>query len=228
MIDPPVLNQADPRWRDIVIGRFADGTNATIGSHGCLLTCEAMRLSAYGYSETPATIVGRAKVAGGVLDAEGNLAWSGLERIYPNLAFLERRYTTNRAADTADGSPKVQPPVAIERIKLLLLMGQPVPLEVFTQFGQHFVLSKLWDDARQDFLLNDPNGGIEVWFKDRYGDPVTRLMGWLMGVGPTAWFPPNSTPEREQMGLALGYAQLAARGKDSRANALRASESLLR
>lgn len=222
-----ILNQGNPAWRDVVIGQGSSGP-LTIGSHGCLLTCEAMRLSAYGLDETPATIVSKAKIAGGVLDVEGNLAWNGMERIFPTLAFLERKYTTNREGSTADGSLKVQPAAAIERVKLLLSMGQPVPLEVWTQFGQHFILAKLWDEGRKDFLLNDPNGGIEVWFKDRYGDLTTKLMGWIVSVGPTAWFPSNSTPERQQMGLALGFAQLAARGKDTRANALRAAEALLR
>lgn len=222
-----IFNQGDQRWRDVVIGRGADGP-LTIGSHGCLLSCEAMRSPAYGYSETPDTLVSKAKIAGGVLDIEGNLAWSGMEKIFPNLAFLERRYTTNRPGSTADGSLKVQPAAALERVKLLLLMGQPVPLEVFTPNGQHFGLAVKHDAGRDDFLLHDPNGGITVWFKDRYGDPKTKLMGWIMSVGPTAWFPDNSTPERQQMGLALGYAQLAARGKDTRANALRAAESLLR
>ncbi len=223
----PVYNQGDPKWRGVVIGFGSDGP-ITIGSHGCLLTCEAMRLNAYGLNETPDTLVSKAKLTGGVLDIEGNLAWAGMEKVFPTLAFLERKYTTNRQGNTADGSLKVQPQAAIERIKLLLSMGQPTPLEVMTSFGQHFVLAKLWDEGRMDFLLNDPNGGIEVWFKDRYGDLTTKLMGWIISTGPTAWFPANSAPERQQMGLSLGYAQLAARGKDTRANALRAAESLLR
>lgn len=223
---PLILNQGDPRWKGVVIGRGADGP-LTIGSHGCLLTCETMRLPVYGIIETPDTLVSKAKLTGGVLDIEGNLAWAGIERIFPTIAFLERKYTTNKQGNTADGSPKVQPLAAIDRIRLLLSMGQPVPLEVYAP-AQHFVLAVQWDEGRKDFLCHDPNGGIETWFKDRYGDLETRLMGWIVSVGPTAWFPPNSTPERQQMGLSLGYAQLAARGKDTRANALRAAEALLR
>lgn len=223
----PLYSQGSPEWRDVVIGRGADGS-LTVGSHGCLLSCLSMSLAAYGLSETPATLVSKAKIQGGVLDIEGNLAWDGIERIFPAMAFLERKYTTNKQGNTADGSPKVQSQVAIERIKLLLLMGQPVPLEVFTPNGQHFILAKLWGDTRKDFLCNDPNGGIEIWFKDRYGPLETKLMGWIISVGPTAWFPANSTPERQQMGLSLGYAQLSARGKDTKANALRAAEALLR
>lgn len=224
----PLYNQGDSRWRDVVIGRFADNSPVTIGSHGCLLTCQAMLAAAYGLNETPATIVSKMKIKGGILDIEGNMAWDGMERIFALLAFLERKYTTNRQGSTADGSPKYQPAAAIERIKLLVSEGQPVAVEVMTPFGQHFALAKLWDEGRKDFLLNDPNGGIEVWFKDRYGDLTTKLMGWIVSVGPTAWFPPNSTPDRQQMGTALGFAQLGARGKDTRANALRAAEALLR
>lgn len=223
---PPIYNQGDPRWRDVVIGHWADGSNVTIGSHGCLMTCEAMRLPAYGYSDTPDLLYTKGKVEG-VFDGEGNFKWSGMEDIYPNLAHQERKYTSNFMGNTADGSLKWTPAAAIERIKLLLLMGQPVPIEVRLP-SQHFILAKLWDDTRKDFLCNDPNGGIETWFKDRYGPLETKLMGWIVSVGPTAWFPANSTPERQQMGLALGYAQLAARGKDTKANALRAAESLLR
>lgn len=226
MAELKLLNQADPRWRDVVIGQGSDG-HITIGSFGCLLTCLAMQFGAYGLDETPATIVSKAKVKGGVLDIEGNLAWDGMERIFPLVAFEERRYTTNFTGETADGSLKVQAPTAIEGIKLLLLMGQPVPLEVRLP-SQHFVLAKLWSATRQDFLVNDPNGGLEIWFKDRYGPLGTKLMGWMANVGPTSWFPENSTPERQQMGLSKGFAQLAARGKDPRANARRASESLLR
>lgn len=223
----PIFSQSDPRWSSVIIGRGSDGP-LTIGSHGCLLSVISMSLAAYGLDETPPSLVAKAKITGGVLDIEGNLAWSGMERIFPTLAFLERKYTTNRQGNTADGSLKQTPDSAIERIKLLLLMGQPVPLEVWTQYGQHFILAKLWDEGRKDFLCNDPNGGIEVWFKDRYGDLFTGLMGWIISVGPGTWFPPNSTPERQQMGNALAYAQLAARGKDTRTNALRAAESLLR
>lgn len=226
MIELRILNQGDPRWRNVVIGRFANGNPVTIGSHGCLMTCEAMRLPAYGMSDDPSLLYSRGSVKG-VFDIEGNFHWDGMEEMYANLAFLERKYTTNFTGNTADGSPKIQIDAAIDRIKLLLLMGQPVPIEVRLP-SQHFILAKKWDDARKDFLCNDPNGGIEVWFKDRYGDPLTKLMGWILSVGPTAWFPPNSTPERQQMGLALGFAQLAARGKEPRANALRAAESLLR
>ena len=225
-MNPRIYNQGDTRWRDVVIGRGADGP-LTIGSHGCLLSCEAMRLPVYGLDETPATVVSKAKLTGGVLDIEGNLAWAGMERVFPTLAFLERKYTTNFTGNTADDSPKVQPAAAIERIKLLLSMGQPVPLEVRLP-SQHFVLAVRWDDARKDFLCHDPNGGIETWFKDRYGSLMTKLMGWIISTAPSAWFPPNSTPDRQQMGLALGFAQLAARGKDTRTNALRAAEALLR
>lgn len=223
----PLYNQGDPRWSGVVIGQVSSGP-ITVGGFGCLLTCEAMRLNAYGINDTPDALVAKAKVTGGVIDIEGNLAWAGMEKVYHNVAFLERKYTTNRQGNTADGSLKVQPQAAIERIKLLLLMGQPVPLEVFTPNGQHFVLAVKWDEGRQDFLCHDPNGGITTWFKDRYGSVVMKLMGWISSVGPTAWFPDNSTPERQQMGLSLGYAQLSARGKDTKANALRAAEALLR
>jgi hypothetical protein len=226
MISIPQYNQNDPRWKDIPIGLFGFTTPVTIGSHGCLITCESMRLAAFGLNDTPDVLVSKAKLKG-ALDIEGNFLWEGIERVYSNLAFLERRYTTNRTNPTADGSPKVQPQAAIERIKLLLLMGQPVPLEVFPPFGQHFILAVKWDDTRKDFICHDPNGGIQTWFKDRYGDPLSRLMGWILSIGPTAWFPDNSTPERQQMGLSLGFAQLAARNKDSKANALRSAESLL-
>lgn len=222
----PVYNQLDPRWKDVVIGLGSSGP-LTIGSHGCLISCEAMRLAAYGLAETPATVVAKAKITGGVLDIEGNLAWAGMERVYPTIAFLERRFTVNRQADTVDGSPKVQAQASIDRIKLLLSMGQPVPLEVFVP-SQHFVLAVKWDDVKQDFLCHDPNGGISVWFRDRYGDPMTKLMGWIADVGPSAWYPEGSSLERQQMGLSLGYAQLAARGKETRANALRSAESLVR
>lgn len=222
----PVLNQGNPEWRNVIIGRFADNSPVTIGSHGCLMTCEAMRVAAYGITETPATLYSKGKVHG-IFDIEGNFEWTGMEQVYPTLAFLHRKYTINFTGVTADGSPKWTPASAIQYIKLLLLMGQPVPLEVRLP-SQHFVLAVTWDDTRQDFLLHDPNGGITVWFKDRYGDPMTKLTGWIISVGPGTWFPANSTPERQQMGNALGYAQLAARGKDTRANALRAADALLR
>lgn len=223
----PLYNQGDPRWSSVDIGMGVDGP-ITIGRFGCLLTCESMRLNAYGYDETPDTLVRKAKLKGGVLDPEGNIYWDGMERLFNNLALLERRYTVNRPGEkTPDGSPKVTAEASIERVKLMLSMGQPVPLEIMIP-SQHFVLAVLWDEGRRDFLVHNPDGGVKHWFKDRYGDATTRLWGWILSVGPTAWFPENSTPERAQMGLSLGYAQLTARGKETQANALRAAESLLR
>lgn len=206
MINLPTWNQGDPRWRDI---ELAPGL--PMWRYGCLITSIAMGLKNYAIDIDPGQLCLKLKAAGG-FDSEGNMVHSVMNSLFHDVLLYRRVHTTNFPGDAS----KTLIGEAIRQVDQLLKLGQPVPL-VVDHVGNdglpdHAVIAKEYRNG--DFLINNPDGGIEQWFSDRYGDPMKKLYGHFAIIGPGLGFPPQSTPDHQKMGLALWKAAMVWRGRD--------------
>ncbi|MBL4871706.1 MAG: hypothetical protein JKX72_12220 [Robiginitomaculum sp.] len=68
--------QNDPRWSRQTLG----GSGQSLKSHGCLVTAAAMALTNLGFKTDPGDLTNRLKANGG-FTKNGQLIWSGLERV---------------------------------------------------------------------------------------------------------------------------------------------------
>jgi len=213
MINLPLYNQGNPQWGDYVMGKWPDGTLLTMRRWGCMVTSLSMALKNYGIDADPGFLCSLLGGTGG-LDQEGNLVHSGIEKIYPDVVFYERQYTSNYPGNTP--KPKLLIGESLRRLQSYLSLGQPVILEVDNVGNDgrpdHWVVAKEYRDG--DFLIHNPDGGIEQWFSKRYGDPAQKLYGFYQVIGQPTGFPPNSPPERQNLGLAAWKAAQVWKGKN--------------
>lgn len=209
----PLYNQSDPQWADYKMGVLPDGSFLTMRRWGCLVTSVSMALKNYAIDADPGFLCALLGGVGG-LDKEGNLVHSGIEKLYPNVIFYERRYTTNYPSPTP--TPKLLIGEALSRLDRYLKLGQPVILEVDNVGNDgrpdHWVVAKEYKNG--DFLIHNPDGGVEQWFSQRYGDPVKKLYGYYQIIGSPVGFPTNSTPQNQELGLAAWKAAMVWKGKN--------------
>lgn len=166
--DVAPLNQLSAAWRDEQLGTCSD---ATIGSDGCLVTCYAMLAST-----TPLTINVRMTARG--LFYRGCLARTfDLQRIgfptAPPLAGVTQTYQS--VAFPAREISRVWAHVAAGNAAIACVDADSTT----DRFDQHWILlvgAFGWPDARRDFIVNDPNGGVQLSFRERYGDLARALV----------------------------------------------------
>lgn len=213
MIGLPLYNQADPRWAEYEMGTLPDGTKLTMRRWGCLVTSLSMALKNYAIDADPGFLCALLRGVAG-LDQEGNLVHGAIEKLYPNVTFYERRYTTNYPFQAPQ--PKMLAGAALQRLDRYLKLGQPVILEVDNVGNDgrpdHWVVAKEMRDG--DFLIHNPDGGVEQWFSQRYGDPAKKLYGFYQVIGPSVGFPPQATDDSMRDGLAAWKASMVWRGKN--------------
>lgn len=170
--------QYDPRWANV---ELAPGI--TMAQDGCLVTSIAMGLSNYGINVLPGDLCQKFKAVGG-FNSDGSLSHDAIEKVYPNVSFYERVYTSNWPGDAA----KVLVAEAIHRVKNLVDLGHAVYLHVdnvgHDGIADHFVACKGYSAG--DLLENNPDGGVEQWFSTRFGDPSQRLYGYYSIIGDPA------------------------------------------
>lgn len=77
-MQPILLSQRDPKWKDIKLGT---SKTTTIGSYGCTITCIAMK-----YGVTPDFLNERLKAVNGYL-AENLVIWKKVEEALPGAKF---------------------------------------------------------------------------------------------------------------------------------------------
>lgn len=140
---PNYLSQRDPRWKDEKLG-FDNAI--TIGSDGCALTCLAMLVNGYGFSETPASMNQKLKALGpGAGFLGGLIVWAGLTRAFPTVAFQNIIICRDQ-------------PAPLEAINASLDAGQPVIVEVDRSpspgLQNHWVI--LYKRQGNDYLMLDP------------------------------------------------------------------------
>lgn len=213
MIQLPSYSQTDPRWKDLPLGT----SGYLEGPKGCALTSTAMHIAAYGINMDPGQLTKLLNANDG-FDSEGFIKWSVLVQLFPQLYFGGAFYTTNH---TGQMTGKIEPPVAIERIKKLVRLGQPVLLHVDHSPSipgeDHFV--DLFDapDDLTKWMIHDPDmppNSAPIPFQQRYGSPLTGIFGWRQLLGPPTMFPDYSTPFDESVAQALWKASQIAQGKN--------------
>ena len=199
-------NQGDPRWFS---EEMAPGVK--IGPEGCFLSCIAMALGNYAIDTDPGSLSTALKPLGG-FDSEGNMNHNKLPLLYPQILDFRRVDTTNAPG----GGGKTLPLTAIEDIKRLISIGMPVQVWVDNVGNDgkpdHWVLCK--DYKNGDFLINNPDGGLEQWFSVRYGDITKKLYGYYAMIGPPIAFPDSSTQADHEDGQAAYAASQGTKVKD--------------
>ncbi len=202
-------NQADPRWGSNVFATAPDGEQMTIRRWGCMFTSLADALLNYGININPGDLAVRIQLAGG-FDAQGYFDNTTIPKMFPDVLNYARENTTNIAGG------KLQPETAVNRIKSLLMAGQPVLVWVDNvkqdNEPDHWVCFKDWKNG--DFLINNPDGGLEQWFTPRYGDPLKKIYGYLALVGPAVEYPDSASESDKKRGLAAWKASQVAQGKN--------------
>jgi len=164
-------------------------SNLTMGDYGCLVTCEAMIVSNYALDRlepdgdiTPGELCDRVITNGG-FGTDGNEDGMVLNKVWKQMYWLERVYTTNFPdKDTS----RMEINVALRRIKRLIALGQPVILHVdypndndAVHRPDHFIVcySSGWDCI-------DAYDGRRLKLPERYGIPEKAIFGYLAYIGP--------------------------------------------
>ncbi len=180
------LSQRDSRWKNEKLG-FDD--TITIGTDGCALTCLAMLVDGYSFSETPSSMNQKLKDMG-----EGNgfmgglIVWSGLTRAFPSIGF--QRIVICR-----------DQPAPLDAINTSLDAGQPVIVEVDKSPSEglqnHWVV--LHKRQGNDYLMLDPwpqpPDNKETAMVARFGQgreaaEVITAVVWYQAAGVTPTPPP--------------------------------------
>lgn len=205
MIAPPTFSQLNPLWASKPLGT----SGRTVGSDGCLDTCLAMALANYAIQETPATVVDKLNAVGGIFPS-GDTSWQAIQQAWPQVTFIFRWDTTNYPVGKHQ---KLDAQAAVRKVAQLIRLGQCVPLNVKTSpslaLPNHFVLAYDVNSAGTDFKIKDPNGGVDAYFSQRFGDPMTQIYGLGALAGTPVEYPDSGYP---WAGTALGKAGMVSRG----------------
>ena len=188
---PNYLSQRDPRWTNEKLGF---DTSVTIGTDGCTLTCLAMLVNGYGFSETPSTLNRKLKDMGSGVGFLGSLiVWPGLTQAFPKIVFHGIIICRDQPAPISD-------------INASLDAGQPLVIEIdespATGLQNHWVVI----NARQgnDYLMLDPwpqpTDHAPVSLSTRYGfnrpasEFITAVAWYDAGGSPAPAPAPAPTP----------------------------------
>lgn len=163
------LSQLSAQWRDVQLGTCS---GATIGNGGCLIADFAM------LGRTTPDYINRVMLAGGhfykgclaatfdIRDRIGIVAapaLAGVTASYQSVPFPQSQIT------------RVWSHVAAGRPAIVCVDADPKT----AKFEQHWVLlvgAFGWPDSRRDFVINDPNGGVQLSFRERYGELPRALV----------------------------------------------------
>ena len=160
MNDPSAwYSQLDPRWSGITIGHGPQ----RISAWGCLLTCMAMGLTAYGARFNPAELNERLKTEGDQGFIGSNVQFIAPTRVLPGL-----KQGKNMASFEDSAVPFTAPWTGedpLSRIDVALALGQIVLAQVDTKpndglfnsnIEQHWVILVKRTPAGDDYLILDP------------------------------------------------------------------------
>lgn len=215
--------QTDERWKKMVMAP----SRQTLGGAGCLVTAIVNALPNYAIDKmqpdgdvTPAELC-QAVIAQGGFDAAGNLTPKVLEKIFPSVSFYAREFTTNYQG--REIALKVNAEVAIARILNFLDIGQLPIIHVDAclndKWPDHFVTL-----VRRDWTIVDSWDGQVINFRQRYGDPMTGVYGYLVFAAPPIGFDVDGKPAQ---GTVVGKLAQARRGINVTLNVREALDSIM-
>lgn len=202
MITLPVYNQGDVQWRDKLLGT----SGRKMWSDGCYVTTTASILASHmvmvnGHFITPGELCEKLNAAPNGFDPDGQLGWDAIYKLFPTCKMVKSCWTTNVAFQNIS---KTQVSKAIDDIKQAVRMGFPIGICVdlvgSDKFPDHIVACKDAPDDLNEWKIMDPDGGRDIKFKDRYGSPLTGVMGYRLLVGPPVMFPDYATPSDQRAG----------------------------
>lgn len=196
MISLPKYKQTDPRWSGNRLGT----QGRTIGTHGCTCTDVANALYNYGIEETPATVVKKLTAAGGILPS-GDLVWSFIEKVWPNVTFYWRQYTMLEGPMYAN---RQTVDAAIARIRRLIALGQPVLINVDSigndRVTDHWVTG--FDrDTDGEIIVHCPFRGDVTRFSAHLGSMKNGIYGYAVLIGAPRAIPDWSAEGAEAAAL---------------------------
>lgn len=182
-MDIPLYSQWGQPWSDKLIGN----TNHTMARKGCYVTSITMMMHNYDVKIDPGEVLDKLNSVDGFISG-GLVTYSGVERAFPGVHFYQRVYTTN---DKDARFMPMQITAAIGKIKHLLDYGLPTILCVDNLYNDgvpdHAVCAKGYEIGRNglevDFKIHDPDGGLDIWFSEKYGDPMKKLYGYISIIG---------------------------------------------
>lgn len=170
---PKRFGQRDPAWRGKPLGT---STTATIGSHGCLLTCVAAVCCYHGKDTDPARLndelVKRKGFYRGSL-----LVFGAVSDIYPDIAVDWSRYI--ECPDAPAPLQAIYDALDEGYIPLLKVDASPAP-----GLQEHWVKAIGYDDATKELLVYDPYDNAEYWFTAKYGNPERNIYKIVVYKGP--------------------------------------------
>ena len=162
VLTPPLFSQREPEWSSHQLGT----SDKTIGSHGCVVTCLAMILQAFGLAETPASVNEKMTARHGY-HSTNHVIWESVQRIWPSVNFMGRFDCITVPAPTAE-------------INRRLALGFPViawlDFDERPGIQQHFVLlvEAVLDNSGEtvDYHIHDPWTGKVNTLVGRYAQDV--------------------------------------------------------
>lgn len=150
-----LLSQRDKRWKDKLLG-FNTATY-TIGSHGCLITCQAMFLDT-----TPDEVNDKLKAVNGFVNG-GFYVYGSLQKAYPYPQIVSEKITQTPLPLTTAQVKEIK--TAFDGGKYVVLGIDSIPS---TQaYDQHFVLLSGYSSSGYD--IYDPWTGTERPMSDYFG-----------------------------------------------------------
>ena len=200
-------------------------SSVTLATHGCFITSLTMIINNFGIFLNPGEVLDLLVINKGLF-GDGQLSYESVSRIWPQLTFVERGYTTNHPGNNVQKTDIV---TAVNWMKAHVRHGFPIILAVDNQGNDGVpdhavVLYDAPDDVMQ-WRIKDPDGGKDIFFKDKYGDPMKKVFGWVAIVGYPLTQAENGQP---MVGTCLAKLGEAKRGRNKDMNISEAFQTLLR
>jgi hypothetical protein len=217
MITLPDYNQYDPKWKDKPLG----SSLFKMGDSGCYVTTFASILAgsfkkknASGQPLTPGDLCDMLNANNG-FTAEGQMIWGILEKLFPDLLMYKACYSTNAGYSNVS---KVMVEKVIGDIKRSVALGIPIGIIVDNLYNDkipdHIVACFDAPDNLADWMIMDPDSGRTMRFVDKYGSPMTGVMGFRQVIGPPTSFPSYSGSFEASAGAAAWKAAQVYKGKN--------------
>lgn len=194
MINLPLFNQRDDKWRSKKLGTSL----LTIGTSGCLVTCLAMIAKYYGKETDPDKINDDLIRVNGFADRNLYI-WGSINKIYSDISEPKRVQTPNPVTSTQ-----------FTEIRNEIDNNRPVIIEVdfvpaTASIDMHFVVIIGYvknSDGTYTYMVADP------WYGDtsslgRYGDPAKTIQQYVFTFGPIPAQPVNTPTDDQSRALGV-------------------------
>lgn len=152
-------SQLDPRW----LGERLGHGQQNIGGWGCLLTCYAMMLTAYGLPITPAELNRRLRQAGAAAFQGSNVQFAAPGLVLPGVQKMRhlRSWPTPEIAFTEwtgeDPIARIDNALAQGYVMLAQVDREPNNAAYYSTTEQHWVILLARTPQGDDYLVLDPN-----------------------------------------------------------------------